>query len=318
VNDQSLHGQFHEAASFREAVGAVMRIKATLQRFGRSLHCHRNLLHAQLGPELNLQSAVQTLSMEERSALMQWLTRHGPFWEDLRMHGADDYLEYQGEIVTDTAIGEAAFAVLNGLARHLVSFTPSNFCFSPVPVECVADSVRSTTQVENHWDAGPLEGFLRGAPPPISSWSDLEAVSRARFNSLTLCDRAFEPLVGHPFVQSAATRLVVVLEILDRFHQCFDAEGKRTSEGDEIYQQFFTGKKGGGGRGAMFSDSSGSEKAEFAAELKFPHPESAGESLVCPWHGKVQTPPYRVHFSYPIRAEQSLYVVYVGPKITRR
>ena len=42
------------------------------------------------------------------------------------------------------------------------------------------------------------------------------------------------------------------------------------------------------------------------------------KTLFCPWHGKVQTPQLRVHFSYPIRANEPLYIVYVGPKLTKR
>ena len=85
-----------------------------------------------------------------------------------------------------------------------------------------------------------------------------------------------------------------------------------------VYRDFFTGKKGDGGRGAMFSDSSDTEKDDFASELRFRHPDRPDERLFCPWHGKVQTPQLRVHFSHPIRADVPLYVVYVGPKLTKR
>ncbi len=109
-----------------------------------------------------------------------------------------------------------------------------------------------------------------------------------------------------------------VLEILNRFKVCFDEKGQRTAEGNTIYQDFFTGKKEGGGHGAMFSDSSDSEKNEFGKELTFNHPGAPTQTLFCPWHGKVQTPQLRVHFSDPIRANEPLYVVYVGPKLTKR
>lgn len=78
--------------------------------------------------------AIQGFELEQRRAVMQWLTRLGPFWEDVRTHGPDDYLECDGKIVTDTALGEAAFSCLHGADRRLVSLTPSSWDFSPISV----------------------------------------------------------------------------------------------------------------------------------------------------------------------------------------
>ena len=52
--------------------------------------------------------------------------------------------------------------------------------------------------------------------------------------------------------------------------------------------------------------------------MTFGPPEHADRTLFFPWHGKVQTPQLRVHFSWPVRADKHLYVVYVDPKITKR
>lgn len=318
MNDRSLHEQFHEVGSFHEALDVVMTIRATVQRFGRSLHCHRNLLHAQLGPQLSFQQAVRALPKMQQRAVLPWLTRHGPFWDDLRQHSPDDWLEWRGEIVTDTAVGEAAFANLHCMELHLVSFSPSDFTHVPVEVDWVHETARVRTCVPNHWEVDALQRLLESSPPPIASWADVEAIARARFDGLVVSGDAFVPLAGHPFAPAAANRVVLLLSILQRFRGCFDADGNRTQDGHKIYQDFFTGKKGGGGRGALFSDSSSTEKTDFESGLTFPHPERDGEKLFCPWHGKVQTPQLRIHFSYPVRADAPLYVVYVGPKITKR
>lgn len=79
-----------------------------------------------------------------------------------------------------------------------------------------------------------------------------------------------------------------------------------------MFQLHFTGDK------AWFSDSSSTEKSDFRKELTFRHPMNAGEYLFCTWHGKVKTPQLRIHFSWPIRASDPLYVVYIGPKITKQ
>ncbi len=246
---------------------------------------------------------------------MQWLTRHGPFWEDSRVHNPDDYLEFNGEIVTDTAVGEAAYCCYHGLHRHLVSFVPSLWEFSPVSVTWMpnADAVQRV-EVTNHWNVEGVEAALRAAPIPLATWKQLErvAVSLCPNPNLSFLADSFEPLLGHPFVPGAAERILVLLETLHRFRSSRDEHGQRTPEGQRLYQDHFTGDK------AWFSDSSESEKRDFRAELTFRHPTSAGQSLFCSWHGKVKTPPIRIHFSWPVPADQPLYVVYVGPKLTKR
>lgn len=265
------------------------------------------------------QAINRALSSEERRALMQWLTQHGPFWEDTREHTADDWLEWNGRIVTDTAVGEAAWCCLNGLERGLVSLVPSDWEFSPVAVDWISETDGGkTVAVGNHWAPESVEAMLQQAPVPLASWQELEASARTRCTGLGFATDAFAPLAGHPFVSSAAQRLLVLLEILNRLKSCFDPAGRRTAEGDQLYRDFFTGKKGKGGRGALFSDSSDDEKHRFEPAMTFKHPESPGETIFCPWHGKVQTPQLRVHFSWPMRAGTALYVVYVGPKITKR
>lgn len=318
VNDLSFEGQFKNLELFRNAIGRIMEIRQIARCFGRELHCHRNLAQAQVMSTIKMQQAVQRLRIDERRALMQWLTQYGPFWEDMRNHGPDDWLEYNGNIVTDTAIGEAAWCCLHGIERGLVSLIPSNWQFSPVLVDWKSDAISDKVGVENHWVPAAFEVFLQAMPVPVSSWEQLEVLVKARCDQLTFAIDAFAQLNGHPFVLSAAQRLRFILERLNRFKSCFDASGQRSTEGHEIYRNFFTGKKEDGGQGPLFSDSSDSEKKEFKSEMTFGHPADANKMLFCPWHGKVQTPPLRIHFSWPVRADEPLYVVYVGPKITKK
>ena len=93
-NDLSIHGQFPDVAAFRGAINRVMTMREVARsRYGRELQCHRNVAHAPVTRGLSMPQAVQGLSRDKRSALMQWLARSGPFWEDYRQHGSDDYLE---------------------------------------------------------------------------------------------------------------------------------------------------------------------------------------------------------------------------------
>ena len=318
VNDLSFHGQFPDLMSFRGAIERLMAIRQIARRFGHALHCHRSIAHAQVTPTMTMPQMVQGLTLNERRALLQWLTQHGPFWEDARNHEPGDWLEWNGSIVTDTAVGEAAWCCLHGIERALVSLMPSDWQFPAVPVDWVRDmGNRKHVDVVNHWNPTAIEAVLQAAPVPVASWDQLQALASARCAHLTFAVDAFAPLNGHPFISGAAQRLLFVLDTLNRFRSCFDVDGRRTPEGHEIYHDYFTGRKGDGGRGALFTDSSDDEKSKFETEMTFKHPADASKTLFCPWHGKVQTPQLRVHFSWPVRADEPLYIVYVGPKITK-
>ena len=111
-----------------------MALRNTARRFGRELYCHRALLAAQAQPGVSMQRTLGHLSESERRAAIGWMTKSGPFWDDLRNHGADDWLECKGKLVTDTAVGEAAFRTLHGSECGLVSVTPSQWEYTPVKV----------------------------------------------------------------------------------------------------------------------------------------------------------------------------------------
>ena len=293
-----------------------MAIRGTARRFGREVHCNRALLASNPIPNVSMQQAIGQLPLEsQRRSAMVWLTRGGPFWDDFRQHGSDDWLECQDEIVTDTAVGEAAYRMLHGVDCGLVSVTPSDWDFSPVPVTWVlaAEYLEDRCTTINNWsNASQLESDLRDSAPPILSWNHLRDASTAQFEYLTFADNCFEPLRGVPFAKSCTDRFLALFFVLDKLAQAFDAAGKRTSEGHWIYRTHFTGDR------AWFSDSSETEKNKFRAELTFPHSNDAGRSLFCPWHGKVSRHTLRLHYSWSGQAGDPVFVVYAGPKLTRR
>ena len=316
TNDLSIHGQFHDILSFRETLARLMAMRNAARRFGREVYCHRTLLTTNPMPNMTMQQALGRLASSERRAAMVWLTRGGPFWDDLRRHSADDYLECEDEIVTNSAVGEAAYRVLHEVDCGLVSVTPSNWDFSPVEVTWRRDAEGLDDKIaplENWRDATGLEKTLQDNPPPLRSWGDLREVSKSRFRRLTFAGKCFDPLVGIPFSKNSAERILVLLGILDQLARAFDADGARTSEGHWIYQNYFTGREN-----ALFSDSSETEKNDFRRQLTFPCPDNSGKSIFCTWHGKVPHMTLRLHFSWPIRFHKPVYVVHVGPKLTKR
>ena len=315
VNDLSIHGQFREQVAFHNAIARLMTMRSVAQRFELELRCHRALLNRNPMPDMTMQQALGQLANDERRAVMGWLTRHGPFWDDLRQHSDDEYLECRGEVVTDSAVGEAASRMLHDVECGLVSITPSDWDYAPVDViwRRAAEGLEDQrTKLDNWRDVVTLEEKLRITAPRISSWDNLREISAGRFMGLTFADDCFEHLKGFPFANSAADRVVVLLDILEQLVHEFDEKGVRTPEGQRIYQDYFTGKR------ALFSDSSETEKQEFHNELTFSHPDYTGNYLFCPWHGKVGPMTLRLHFSWPIVSGSPVYVVYVGPKITKR
>ena len=311
-NDLSLHEQFHDLTTFRSAVERVMNIRNTIKRFGRELYCHRNVASMQVIKDKKImQQAVQCLSRDQQRAWTQWILQDGPFWEDLRRHNGVDFLECNGKLVTDNAIGEAAYCLFDGLECGLVSMNPSDWCYSTLLVVWHDNAHERSVDLTNYWDAEALTKVLETSNKPLQSWEELEKTAKNRCPDLVFSPESFEPLRGHPFVKGAACQLLRLLAVLQEFKNCFDENGKRTTQGQEIYQKYFTGDN------AWFSDSSDTEKAKFKKDLTFSHPNVANP-MFCPWHGKVKTSQLRIHFSWPIQVHKPLYIAYVGPKITKR
>ena len=315
ANDLSIHEQFRDVPSFRTALEQLMAIRGTARRFEREVHCNRALLASNPIPNVSMQQAIGQLPLEsQRRSAMVWLTRGGPFWDDIRQHGPNDWLECQDEIVTEFAIGEAAYRILHGVDCGLVSVTPSDWDFSPVPVTWVLtdEGLDDRCTTINNWsNASQLENDLRDSAQPIRSWDHLRGASAAQFEYLKFSDNCFEPLRGVPFAKSCADRFLALLHVLDQLAQAFDTAGRRTSEGHRIFRTHFTGER------AWFSDSSETEKNKYRTELTFPHPDDAGSTLFCPRHGKVSRQTLRLHYSWSGQAGDSVFVVYAGPKITK-
>lgn len=311
-NDCSLEGQFRNATEFGEAVGRIMAIRQTARRYGKEVHCHLNVATARVIGDLPMMQVAQFLNKDQSRALLQWMTKSGPFWDEDRQHGEDDWFAIGNLVVTDTAVGEAAYCVLHGTPRALVSASPSSWLATPLEIEWHETGRKRTCSVENVWNRAQIDAFLTGLPSSLTSWKTLDQEAKRRFPGLTFSEDSFAELGGQPFNKRAAERLLERLEVLAELKTSFDVNGQRTERGHAIYAKHFTGDK------AWFSDSSDTEKVAFRRAMTFRHPTNPAESLFCTWHGKVKSPQLRIHFSWPIRANEPLYIVYVGPKITKR
>ena len=312
LNDLSMHGQFQDAAAFRESIAAIMAMRKIAGASGREVYVHPNTMNCRVTQTLSMNEAVYALlSREQKISVLRWFTQQGPFWEDGVRHDPGDCLECNGELVTGTAVGEATCRALLGVDSRLVSFTPSNWEYSPLTVTSLSDTA-VCVGVSNYWQGLTLETALQDAEPPIGSWLQLETIACGRFQLLTFSASCFSHLAGQSFAQGAAKQVISRLDVLNRMARETDAEGRRTPEGHRLYQDHFTGDR------AWFSDSSDAEKNEFRHKLTFAHPDRPGDYLFCTWHGKVNTPKLRIHFAWPEHPGAPLYVTYIGLKITRQ
>lgn len=315
-NELSIHEQFENVKTFHKAFSRVMAIHEVARRYKRELLCNTAVLNLKPVPNIFMQQAIMELNDQNQiRAAMNWLTKTGPFWDDMRTHARDDWLELgSNAIVTDTAVGEAAFRAMHGMDCGLVSFSPSDWNFTPVEViwRRKAEELEDrTTNLDNWWDIAALENALRNSTQPIQSWEDLRGAATTGFENLVFAEDCFAPLTGVPFAKSAAQRFLVLFDILNKLSLASDGTGERTAEGHKIYRDYFIGD------GALFSDSSNREKQKFRQALTFPHPVDSKDSLFCTWHGKVRRQTLRMHFSWPVNAGMPVYVVYAGPKITK-
>lgn len=303
LNDLSIEGQFPDALSFCAALDRIVEMRNVARGFGSDLYCRQNIAGIRINPSTSVRDA---LPREKKSAFMLWLDRRGPFWDDARKHHPDDWLMSGDDIVTDTAVGEAAYCSTLGLDRRLVSLASSEWNYSPIVVTLT--DTATDIKVDNYWELASLKTALL---PSIKTCEQLEKVSKTIFPRLRFSEDSFSCLRRY-FVPAMVANIISRLEVLD------DLMGDRDSTVDwrskPTFQNHFANPND------RFSDSSKSEKDDPGdrQKLSFEHPDGSGRTLFCPWHGKLwhQGYPYRIHFSWPLSAGEPLYVVYVGPKLT--
>lgn len=316
VNELSVHEQFNDSQEFHTALIHLMKMRNTAKIFGKEIICNRNFVNTFPIPNMPMKQAINRCpSKSQIRAIMAWLDRQGPFWDDNQRHEGGDFLECEGEVVTETAVGEAAFRSLNGCESGLVSLIPSKWNFHPVIVTWhFGENGQSSkiVKLQNWWNASGLYETLKNSKPQIKKWNDLHKICIDQFDGLTFAENWLEPLEGKPFVKSAADSFIRLLNLLSKLTQELDHSGKRTEEGHRIYQDYFVGSR------ALFSDSSETEKQRFRQDLTFKHPVDSSKAIFCTWHGKVSHGTLRLHFSSPADSDKQIYIVYAGPKITKR
>ena len=304
LNELSVEGLPRDPVALRSSIGKMMAMRnAAKTRAGVEVYCHRNVSNMAVSSGEAFRGRLQALPTNEKRAVFSWLNKNGPFWEDAPTDASGEWYECDDEFVTETGLAEAAYHVENGFDWRTLSFVPSRWERSPLTVtHRENDSASRDIFVPNYWDMAELEPALIQARPDPKSWNELEDAVRIRFANLIFAAGSFSDMSGRPFTLGVANRIQTLMNVLDRICNA----GPDSPEGVKLLNDHF------GHKTSWFSNSAESEINKFRNRLTFP---VDGIDTLCPWHGKINNPPYRIHFTWPV-SDGKVHVVYVGWKLT--
>jgi len=312
LNELSLHSQYHSERDFFESLKVIMACEKAIKEAGYHLYCSRELISREIMKNVEFRQAIKnTGDRNFIQFIVNWLSKNGPFWEEKRQHSEDDYFEYKTEVVTNQTLAEAAWRIANKHECHTVSFEPSDFNCSPLEVVWHQSDGKAIL-VPNFWQLLILTKFLKESVKPAKSWNDLINQCIKRYTNLTFADNLLDNLEPEPFSRTIAERIQLLLSYVNELNGCFDENGQLNKRGKEIIKNYFQGNK------ALFTDESDTNKRHFKEALTFRKPHT-NEKIFCPYHGKIKAGrQYRIHFNWPKeKPTEPLYIVYIGPKITK-
>ena len=311
LNELSLHNQFESFPQFLSSLQTIFKCKDNIERYGFRLYCERKITNRKVLKNHTFSSIIfsqQNLDLKRKVGI--WLQKTGPFWDDLPRHDPDDYFEYEQEPLENASLAEVAFLIASEQRQYsTLSFRPSQFGKTPLLVRWYKTDPPYEVEILNFWEHDTLQSQLEQLRPPVTSWIDLIERAKSDFPNLIFLDSVELSLEGEAFSSVIADRVTFQLELLNKFADYIDDQGRRTKIGHELYESYFMGDR------AVFSDESVSNKRDFQNALIFKKPD--GEEIFCPFHGKISHRTFRIHFSWPIRNNEPIYIAYIGPKITK-
>ena len=313
LNDLSIRGQYANPAAFLNEVEDLMRLRRQVQALKDHLFCSRTLYNQPVTRNADFRVAVQSAPDRNLTRLvLEWVTRSGPFLEEDRQPNQDDYFECAGTDVTDMGLGEAARRLVANEVATSFSFGGGGFDYQSINIcHGLPQAPIGAVFVPNIWDIAALRTQAIAAIPEPANWQQMLEQAQLRFDRLTLPSTAIAPLAREPFSAYVVERIFVLLGILQEFAASRNANGSYSARNHELIAKHFAGEKD------LFTDESETNKRNFREELSFSDAENPGTKVFCPWHGKIKTPQYRIHFEWPLDARPNVRIFYIGPKITK-
>ena len=118
LNEFSIHGQFYDPASLRDALSRIMSMRNLARRFGREIYCRQGTSYRPAQAETPL---IQMLPREQQRAIRIWFDRNGPFWDDPPKHDSGDLFGCNNDDITGSGLAESAYCKYLGIDRRMVS-----------------------------------------------------------------------------------------------------------------------------------------------------------------------------------------------------
>lgn len=313
LNDLSLAKQFDTTAAFVIELNTLLNLRERSQFIADILVCSRDIhLRHVTGLHTFQDAVIRSGDKGLLRRVLSWVTKSGPFLDNERHIILDDYFEHQNSDVTDTALGEAARATLLGTANNLISFKGGGFDYRPIPVQHgIPEDVLGNLNLNNEWNFSLIRNIVFTAIPPPINWHQMLDQSINKFEHLRFSPECIEHLLSEPFSSYVVERFFELCKTLDEYAGILSEFGKPTTRSNEIIAQHFSGEK------AWFTDESDTNKKNFADKLLFNNLNGIGKTS-CPWHGKIKTPQYRLHFKWPINPGDCIEIFYIGPKLTKK
>jgi hypothetical protein len=316
VNDLSVQGQFSDGREFTQALDELLHLRR-FSFIAKKLYCTRDeFRNRPVVGDLTVSDVLRSTPFRDfKRRALAWMDKFGPFLEDDRVNLDDDLFMYSGNDVTNQGLAEAARQILSGAYAQTFSFVGGalNFAVRELTVcHGLEDDPIGAVIVKNTWEPEALKRSAVAALPVAVTWSEVLAQCRDRFDSLTFSLAIDQFLEGTPFYSTVRDGVFDLLNVLQNIMENRAPGGKMSNEGMALVQKYFASKQ------AWFSDESTNNRRLFRSEMTFVDPENIRRRIVCFWHGKIQTPQFRVHFEWPVPAGQPrLKVVYIGPKISK-
>lgn len=310
ANDASLEGQFASLADFISALRFWISAERSARKLGFRLEVNRSICSRSVIGGAPLKAVVnQHHDQDLKRALLRWFDLTGPFWDDTPLHSPGEYYEAHGNLVTETALAEICTLLECGEQAVPISLTPSSYSTDEIKIDWIGRATGDwSCTVRNFTALEGLESFLSSIRRPFSNWAELIEHINENFTSLLLATDLIDRLPT-TFYPNVAQRTWVLLNALNQINSALlRGEQPRFNELRTSWME---------GQSARITDSSDTEKNEFREDLTFRHPLT-GQKIFCPWHAKIKTPQYRIHFEWPkANPAEPLFIGYIGPKLTK-
>lgn len=313
LNDLSVSGQYSDPANFRNALEPLLELRSRRADLQSMLYCSSTFSERPATAVHSVKEAIlQTRDRLYIGLVLRWIANAGPFWDEDRFPQPDDYFHFEATDVTDQGLGEASRRILGGLDSAVLSFIDNSQRFARTPLVVVhglEEAPYGNVSVGNLWRLADVEKAIDTRP---TSWKQMLEKAALRFGLLKFSPELLSQLEGQPFHGGVVNRLLVLLGVLQTLASETQADQSLTATGRELWQNHAVGEK------AWFTDESDLNKIEFRSDMTFTDDET-GAKVFCPWHGKVKSPQFRIHFEWPRpRGQRHIKIMYIGPQITKR